>query len=166
MSRKKPSPGMIGEPPSARGGRPADPGLHAQQIAREWEDVAEGWVRRRMKELGIPDDQIGERGASGERRAFDSSGRQGGANSTGVMVDSGVLNPELLKGKKGGRIYPKLSARDRADAIIAHEYEELRHGSHAEALKAAVKTDLPISDGARRLCRAMARSSARLSHPG
>ena len=41
--------------------------------------------------------------------------------------------------------------------IIAHEYEELRHGSHAQALKVAPKTELPISDEARRLCRAMAR---------
>jgi hypothetical protein len=75
-----------------------------------------------------------------------------------VVVDSSALNPELFKGKKGGRIYPKMRLRDRTDAIIAHEYEELRHeGSHAAALKAAPKTKLPISDEARRLCRAMAR---------
>ena len=43
------------------------------------------------------------------------------------VVDSGALNPELFKGKKGGRIYPKMRLRDRIDAIIAHEYEELRH---------------------------------------
>ena len=30
-------------------------------------------------------------------------------------------------------------------------------GNHVEALKAAAKTELPISDEARRLCRAMAR---------
>jgi hypothetical protein len=154
MSKKK---GMIGPPPSARGGRPADPGLHASQIAQEWADVAEGWVRRRMRELDIPEHEIGEVQLGGGRRAFDPHGRQGGANITGVVVDSGVLNPELLKGKKGGRIYRKLPARDRADAIIAHEYEELHHGSHAEALEAAARTELPISDEARRLCRAMAR---------
>jgi len=33
----------------------------------------------------------------------------------------------------------------------------LHRGSHVEALKAAAKTELPISDEARRLCRAMAR---------
>ena len=43
---KKPPPGMIGPPPSARGGRPADPGLHAQQIAGEWEDVGESYVQQ------------------------------------------------------------------------------------------------------------------------
>jgi len=72
-------------------------------------------------------------------------------------VDSGVLNPDLLKGKKGGRIYPKLSLRDRIDSAVSHEYEELRHGSHVAALKAAAQTELPISPGARRLNRAMAR---------
>ena len=145
---------MVGTPPSARGGRPADPGLHARQIAREWEDVAEGWVKKRMRELGIPDDLIGEPRPGGGRRAFDPSGREGGANSTGVVVDSGVLNPELLKGKKGGRIWPDLAVSDRADAIISHEYEELlADGDHAKAIKNAAKTKLPIGDGARRLNR-------------
>jgi hypothetical protein len=51
---------MIDIPPSKRGGRPADPGLHANQIAHEWEDVDERYVRRRMRELGIPEDQIGQ----------------------------------------------------------------------------------------------------------
>ncbi len=72
-------------------------------------------------------------------------------------MDSGVLNPDLLKGSRGGRIFPKLPLRDRIDSIIAHEYEEIRHGSHAAALKAAPRTDLPITVLARRLCRAMAR---------
>jgi hypothetical protein len=84
--------------------------------------------------------------------------KTGGTNTTGVTVNSGVLNPELLKGQKGGRIYPKLTLRERADAIIAHEYEELvAGGDHIKALMAAAKTELPIMPGARRLCKAMAR---------
>ena len=48
--------------------------------------------------------------------------------------------------------------KDRIDAIIAHEYEELcADGKHADALKAAARTDLPISDEARRLNQARAR---------
>jgi hypothetical protein len=78
MSKKR---GLIGPPPSARGGRPADPGLHASQIAQEWADVAEGWVRRRMRELGIPEDEIGEVQLGGGRRAFDPHGRQAGPPS-------------------------------------------------------------------------------------
>jgi hypothetical protein len=81
---KKPRPTMIGLPPSARGGRPADPGLHASQVAQDWEDVGERYVRRRMKELGIPENQIGQPDYDGDGhwRAFDPNGRKGGANTT------------------------------------------------------------------------------------
>jgi hypothetical protein len=157
----KPLPAMIGLPPSARGltGRPADIAEHASEVGREWEDVAERYVRRRIRELGIEESMNGEPdfGGSGRWRAFDPDGQQGGGCVTGVVVDSGVLNPELLKGKKGGRIYPRLRLRDRIDAAIAHEFAELLHGSHAEALKSAGRTELPIRPGARRLCRAMTR---------
>jgi len=48
--------------------------------------------------------------------------------------------------------------KDRIDAIIAHEYAELRAGGqHAKALKAAAKTELQISEEARRLNRERAR---------
>ncbi len=121
--------------------------------------MGESYVNGCMKELGIPDGRRGQPdfGGDGRWRAFNPRGREGGANTTGVVVDSGVLNPELLAGKKGGRIWPKMRLKDRIDAIIAHEYEELRHGSHAGALKAAARTELPISAEARRVCRAMAR---------
>jgi hypothetical protein len=155
-----PRPAMIGLPPSARSGRPADTGLHASQIAQEWEDVGERYVRRRMKELGIPEHERGQPDYDGDGRwrAFDPTGRNGGANTSGAVVDSGMLNPELLKGQKGGRIWPKMKLKDRIDAIIAHEYEELyAGGKHAEAVKNAAKTKLPISDQARRLNQARAR---------
>jgi hypothetical protein len=159
---EEPPQAMIGLPPSARGltGRPKDIADHASAVAQEWEDVGERYLRRRMRELGIPKDQIGQPdyGGDGRWRAFDPHEQQGGKNTTGVVVDSGVLNPELLKGKKGGRIWPKMRLKDRIDASIAHEYEELRTGGfHAKALKAAAKTELPISDEARRLNRARAR---------
>jgi hypothetical protein len=101
-----------------------------------------------------PDDYDGD----GQWRAFDPKGRKGGANTTGAVVDSGVLNPDLLKGQKGGRIWSKMRLKDRIDATIAHEYEELHAGGkHAEAVKNAAKTKLPISDDARRLNRARTR---------
>jgi hypothetical protein len=161
-SPDEPPPAMIGLPPSARGltGRPRDIAEHASQIAREWEDVGESYVRGRNRELGIPKHMNGEPdyGGDGRWRAFNPKGTTGGNNTTGVSVDSGVLNPELLKGRKGGRIWPKMRLKDRIDAIIAHEYEELQAGGrHAEALKAAAKTELPISEEARRLNRARAR---------
>ena len=159
MSRKK-RPGMIGEPPSARGGRPADPGLHAQQIAREWEDVGERYVRRRNRELGILEHMNGQPDYAGDGRwrAFDPNTRTGGQNTASVNINSDVLNPDLLEGEKGGRIWPKTRLKDRIDAIIAHEYEELMpEGRHVNALKEAARTKLPISDEARRLNRARAR---------
>ncbi len=96
---KKPPPGMIGPPPSARGGRPADAGLHAQQIAREWEDVGESYVKRRNRELGIPQHRNGQPdyGGDGHWRTFDPNTRTGGQNTTGVTVNSGVLNPKFVK---------------------------------------------------------------------
>ncbi len=151
---------MFGPPPSARGGRPADPGLRAHQIELEWADVAECYVRRRNRELGIPEGMNGQPdfARDGTWRAFDPNTRTGGQNTIGVVVNSGILNPELLKGEKGGRIWPRMRLEDRIDAIIAHEYEELlAHGVHVNALKAAAATKLPISDEARRLNRARAR---------
>ncbi len=49
-------------------------------------------------------------------------------------------------------------AQEWGDVAEGYEYEELRAGGkHAQALRAAAKTDLPISDEARRLNRARAR---------
>src|SRR4051794_41925171 len=112
---KRPPKGMSGPPPSARGGRPADAGLHASEIAREWEDVGEGYVRRRMRELGIPGHQIGQPdyGGDGRWRAFDPYTKTGGRNTTGGGINSGVLNPELPTGEKGGGTWPKNRPKDR-----------------------------------------------------
>jgi hypothetical protein len=60
-----------------------------------------------------------------------------------------------LKGRPGGRLYAKARLRDRIDAIITHEYEEDRLGSHEASLKHGGNTKLPVSDGARRILRAM-----------
>ena len=112
-----------------------------------------------MSELGIPADKNGapDYDRDGRWRAFDPRIRTGGTITTGVVVNSGCLNPELLKGEKGGRIWAKARLRDRIDAIIAHEWEEDRQGTHEAALKAAPKTDLLVSDGARRILKAMGR---------
>ena len=64
-----------------------------------------------------------------------------------------MLNPDLLKGKKGGHIWPKASLRDRIDTIIAHEWAEDKTLDHDAALKSAAKTELPVSEGAKRILR-------------
>ena len=137
-----------------------DPEEHAREFARTWADKLEEHCTIRMQELGIPDDMNGQPdyGRDGKWRAFDWRDGEGGRNTTGIIVDSGVLNPDLLKGKKGGRIWLRMRLRDRIDGIIAHEFEELRaDGDHAQAVKRAAKTELPISEEARRLNRARAR---------
>jgi hypothetical protein len=112
-----------------------------------------------MRELGIPEDKIGassrEHGIL--RSAFNPYDRDGGGVTTGITVNSGVLNPDLLKGEKGGRLWPMARVRDRIDAIIAHEWAEYQEGAHRAALKAAARTRLPVSEGARRILKAMAR---------
>src|SRR5947209_11327476 len=112
-----------------------------------------------MAELGIPDERNGEQDPHRTQswRAFVPEERTGGCASRGITVNSGVLNPELLKGKKGGRIWPRARLRDRIDAIIAHEWAEDRTSDHDEALKEAAKTELPVSGGAKRILKAMAR---------
>jgi hypothetical protein len=112
-----------------------------------------------MQKLGIPDDKLG---ADDLRKnmtwcAFDPEGREGGNITSGITVNSGVLNPDLLKGHRGARVWAHESLRRRIDAVIAPEWEEDRLGSHQAALKNAPRTDLPITRGARRILRAMAR---------
>ncbi len=91
------------------------------------------------------------------RCAFDPEGRDGGSITRGIAVNSGVLNPELLKGQKGDRIWPSARLRDRIDAIVAHEWAESKHVDHSAALKDAADTELPVTAGARRILKAMAR---------
>ena len=75
---------------------------------------------------------------------------------SGTTVNSGVLNPKLFTGK-GSRVWAESSLKHRINAVIAHELAEHEYGTHEEALKAAPKTELPITDGARRMLRAMGR---------
>jgi hypothetical protein len=137
--------------------RPVPPADHAEDFSRRYADQLDQYCGVRMAVLGIPEDKIGASDPEFGIRwaAFMPHDRQGGNITTGVTVNSGVLNPDLLKGKKGGRIWSKASLKDRIDAIIAHEWAEDRHGTHEAALKAAARSELPITSGARRILRAM-----------
>jgi hypothetical protein len=116
-----------------------------------------------MRELGIHDQQIGmpDRIAGIDWAVFHPHGMEGGNNSADgrLVVDSGVLNLDLLRedyGSHATALFEKARLRDRLDAILAHEYEEHRHGmDHRAALKHAPKTELPISERAREICNAM-----------
>ncbi len=137
---------------------PPDPADHAEDFAHRYELLLDQYCAIRMSELGIPEHLHGATDFHGEGnwRAFIAREREGGNITDGISVNSGVLNPELLKGK-GSRVWPKARLRDRIDAVIAHEYEEDWRGSHEASLKHAPKTHLPISNGARRILRAMGR---------
>lgn len=74
------------------------------------------------------------------------------------MLDSGAFNPELLAKndeEDAGRNWAEARQIDQNDALIAHEYEEGRTGSHVAALKVGPRTELPIREGAREILRAM-----------
>src|SRR4051795_5874505 len=98
---ENPPPGMIGTPPSASR-VPLDPGLHARDFARRYAEPLDGYCKARMRELGIPDEKNGEPdyGGDGRWRAFNPDGMKGGGNTTGVTVDSGVLNPTCSRGRR------------------------------------------------------------------
>jgi hypothetical protein len=100
--------------------------------------------------------------------AFFPKERSGGAHSPGARINlnSGILNPELLAPKLGvevATLWAKGRLRDRMDAIIAHEdIEGLRvaageatKAAHAVAVTLAPDSPLPISEGARRILRAI-----------
>jgi hypothetical protein len=155
-------PAMIGTPPSQR---PTwhDPAAHARDFAERYATELDYAVSQRMIELGIPDDRIGTRnfGFGPHRLAFQPLGVDGGhIESHGeILVDSGLLNDELLTdkyGQKAAAVFRDSSLRHRLDAIIAHEYEEHRNGmNHEAALKVARDTKLPISSRARRILEEM-----------
>jgi hypothetical protein len=138
---------------------PTDPADHAEDFAHRWADKLDEYCTIRMNELGIPNDKNGEQDPNRPKnwRAFVPEERTGGYTSTGITVNSGCLNSELLKRKKGGRIWPRARLRDRIDSIIAHEWAEDQTLDHKEALKAAAKTKLLVSAEAKRILRAMAR---------
>jgi hypothetical protein len=137
--------------------------LHAKEVAREWEDVAESYIQERMRQLGIPDHQIGapdyQRG--GVRRVFLADEAIGGSYGTGrrLFVDGGVLNPELnaeVIGSEASKVWAKARLRDRIEAVLVHEHLEAQGIPHDEVVERAADTDLPIGENARRILRRIA----------
>jgi hypothetical protein len=140
-----------------------DPAAHARDFAGRYAEPLDQCVAVRMEELGLSNDEIGmpddDRGVPWA--AFHLLGKQGGYNSPDgrLVVESGLLNFDLLRkdyGEEAAELFGKSALRDRLDAIIAHEYEECRHGgSHEEALKYAPDTELAITARAREICVSM-----------
>jgi hypothetical protein len=82
----------------------------------------------------------------------------GRGNGTGrpLTVDSGVFNTALMANRpEAGAVWAKSRLRDRIDAIIAHEDAESLNGDHDFAEANAPNTTLPITEGSRRILRAI-----------
>jgi hypothetical protein len=140
-----------------------DPAADARAFAAANADALERLVERRMKELGVPANLIGDFNSQGIRRAFHADVGTGGGVTIGrgINVDSGVFNPNLLGDPSTGgvaRTWSRAKLRDRIDAVIAHEFEEAIGGTHAAAAQNAPNTKLTISAGARQILREMAGS--------
>ena len=158
LSRFRHRPGMVGIPPSAWQVS-ADSGLHAVDFSHRYAEPMNYHVENRMMKLGIPTDQIG----TGDKEygilhaAFHPRDKIGGSNGAGarLTVDSGVFNPDLMAEKPAAKVWAEARLRDRLDAVIAHEYEEAKDGSHLTALVRGPDTDLPIREDARKLLRSM-----------
>jgi hypothetical protein len=135
-----------------------EPANHAQDFARRWADRLDTWCALRMEALGIPLERIGAADLRPYMSwcAFDPEGREGGSITSGIVINSGVLNPHLLVGRPGSEAWARARLRDRIDAVIAHEYEESQVGTHKGAIVTAPRTTLPISPGARSILQAMA----------
>jgi hypothetical protein len=138
---------------------PEDPADHAEDFAHRYAHDLDAYCAIRMGELGIPKHLHGATDFDGDGRwkAFIAHDRVGGRITDGISVNSGCLNPDLLKGNRGARVFAQARLKDRIDAIIAHEYEEDRLGTHELALRHGAMTALPVTDGARRILRATGR---------
>jgi hypothetical protein len=142
---------------------PAEPADHAEDFAHRYAELLDWLAGIHLEELGIPKDRIGsnDHKHSLAGRAFNPYERSGGGiNHAGqVNLDSGSFNPELLTreyGKEAGKLWAQSRLRHRWEALEAHEDMEWRMGmDHDAAVEHAPETELPISNEAREILRAM-----------
>ncbi|OJW21147.1 MAG: hypothetical protein BGO49_24340 [Planctomycetales bacterium 71-10] len=155
-----PSSAMIGLPPSQRP-RWSDPAEHARDFSERYAEPINIEVESRMMELGVDPAKIGWREVGEDHKAFHPGIADAGNVSPDgrIVVGAGLFNPDRIAevyGEKAGRLFEGSRIEDRLDSIVAHEYEEHRHGmSHVEALDRTPSTALPISDRARAIAAAM-----------
>ena len=115
-----------------------------------------------MHALNVPEHQVG---ASDHKnrvawRTFFPDEGTGGSNGPGgrINVDAGVLNLDLLTknyDEEAAKIWARERLPNRINATIIHELAEAEAGTHEAALRLAPETERPISEGTRRILRAM-----------
>jgi hypothetical protein len=164
MRRRHRGPTVICTPPSTRrlSAIPVDPTEHAVQFAREWADRLERYVEERIHELNVQH-QIGHVDsvhAIPGRVFFPHDTAGGSVIGPRIGVKSGVLNPDLLRniyGPAAAQSWARCRLRDRINAVIAREQQEGLGFSHEETPRRSAATPLAITEGARRIPRAMER---------
>jgi hypothetical protein len=112
-------------------------------------------ITKRMKQLGIPKDNIGIRGVPDETgTAFNPLGEARGGNirGKGISVHGSVEQPW-----KDFPEWNDATIETRIDAVIAHEWMEFNELTHWETVELATGTKLPISKEAKELLSAMAK---------
>jgi hypothetical protein len=112
-------------------------------------------ITKRMKQLGIPKDNIGIRGVPDESgTAFNPVGQARGTNvrGKGISVHGSVEQPW-----KDFPEWNDATIETRIDAVIAHEWMEFNQLTHWETVELAIETKLPISKEAKQLLLAMAK---------
>ncbi len=141
---------------------PTDPADHAEDFSRRYADDLDIIAGQVMLDLGIPNDQIGARDPerNSEHHSFFPGERSGGSISPAgqITVDSAVMNPNARDGPYGdecAKLWRESKLPDRIQAVIAHEKAEHEYRDHELALIAAPATELPISQRATEILRAM-----------
>jgi hypothetical protein len=116
-------------------------------------------IASRMKQLGIPEANIGVRGIADESgEAFTAWGRARGSNvrGKGISVHGSV--------DSAWADFPEWNAANldtRIDAVIAHEWMEFNDLTHFETVELATESKLPISQEAKKLLAAMAKRTGK-----
>jgi hypothetical protein len=164
LRREKPA-AMIGLAPSARGLKaiPDSVEEHARDFSKRYWVLLEAIARKRMRDVGVPEDRIGMLDPDNDFRiaAFHPEQLAGGGvhPSTGrINLDAGLFKPGILDVAMPAEVsslHDRSRASVRQDAIIAHEFEEGLRGSHEAAVEHAADTELEIKEEARRLLRAL-----------
>ena len=164
MLEREKLPAMIGLSPSVRGLKaiPDDFEEHAKDFAVRYWELLEAIARKRMREVGVPEDRIGMLDPDNDFRlaAFHPEHLAGGGvhPTTGrINLDAGLFKPGILDVTMPADVsslHDKSRASVCQDAIIAHEFEEGLRGSHEAAVEHASDTKLTIMDEARRVLKA------------
>jgi hypothetical protein len=119
-------------------------------------------IARRMKQLGIPEKNIGIRKFPGESgRSFHGIGNVAGLRVRGRGIS---VHGSVVMDWAGFPEWNAATVDTRIDAIIAHEWMEFNELSHWETVELATESKLPITKEAKELLSAMQKQGEGWKH--